>query len=466
MSRRPARRSLQLLTTVPWAITAEGLETLIQIANRELLDPERIAAAMHGTRGKPEGIVAVEGEPRPDASYVTMRNGVATIAVIGPLFRYASWFNAWSGASSYDLLAIAVNTVLEDPAVRAILLEVDSPGGEANGCGEFADMIYQARGAKPIVAYVSGLGASAAYWIASAADRIVVDPGAILGSIGVRMATVDTWMRDAASGVRKTEMVSKQSPRKAMAQADIQALADGLGDVFVAAVARNRDVSPEQVLAEFGQGGVFIGQAAIDAGLADEIGTYEAVHAELEGESLGVSAVAGLFIPTPLRVVRGGLASSPSDEGPMSDKPKTTEPGPGATAPAVTIEPAAPPAAPATTAPSTDEIRAQARTAERERITGIQSLARPGLEAIITACINDAACSKADTALKIVEHENRARSGRVAALAGDEQSLDAPGPIATTADGDTPLAEAQAILAVHRRLKGEKPPAKPARTAA
>jgi ClpP class serine protease len=161
--------------------------------------------------------------------------------------------------------------------VHAILLHVDSPGGEVSGIAEFADRLFAARSQKPITAYVSDLGASAGYWLASAADQVVVAETAALGSIGVVMAVRDPQAQKA----KEIEFVSSQSPNKRpnpgteSGKAQYQSLVDALGDVFVGAVARNRGVDPEIVLSDFGGGGLFIGQQAVDAGLADTVGSFE-----------------------------------------------------------------------------------------------------------------------------------------------------------------------------------------------
>lgn len=176
---------------------------------------------------------------------------------------------------------------LYNPGVRAILLAIDSPGGEAAGCAEFAAAVADARGRKPIVAYVADVGASAAYWIASACDRIICGPSAALGSIGVRMSMADTRDRDARSGVRRFDFVSSQSPFKVNdpatedGNARIKARVDALAQVFVEAVADNRGVSAAQVLDGFGRGDVLIGAAAVAAGMADGLGTFESVLADL-----------------------------------------------------------------------------------------------------------------------------------------------------------------------------------------
>ncbi|MBO0155228.1 S49 family peptidase, partial [Vibrio parahaemolyticus] len=83
-----------------------------------------------------------------------------------------------------QLLAQDFTQALNDPSIKAILLNIDSPGGEAKGIHELAEMIYQARGKKRIIAYDGGNACSAAYWIASACDEIVIDATGCAGSIG------------------------------------------------------------------------------------------------------------------------------------------------------------------------------------------------------------------------------------------------------------------------------------------
>src|SRR5690606_27712141 len=109
-------------------------------------------------------------------------------------------FTRVSGATSTELLARDFQIALESPAVRAILFAVDSPGGEANGISELSDLIFEARGRKPMVAHVSGTGASGAYWIASSADEVVTADTGIVGSIGVILRILDTRQADAKAG--------------------------------------------------------------------------------------------------------------------------------------------------------------------------------------------------------------------------------------------------------------------------
>jgi len=265
-----------IVASRPWYIQREALETILAIADRQ---------------GDVDALQTRLGRPLDNTRAVTMRSGVAVIPVAGPIMRYANLFTQISGATSTQELATDIQTALDNPYVRGIVLEIDSPGGEATGISELARTIAAARAVKPIVAYVGGTGASAAYWIASAAGEVVIDDTAVLGSIGVVMSYLDTSKRDEKADVRRVEIVSSQSPDKRIdpntetGRAKVQATVDALAGVFVDAVAANRGVTADTVMRDFGQGGVLVGTAAVAAGMADRIGSLESVIAQLAGNA-------------------------------------------------------------------------------------------------------------------------------------------------------------------------------------
>lgn len=255
----------------PWAITEEALGVILAIAERRNESPEAVSAKL--------------GRPLDNTRSVTVRDGVAIIPVNGPISRHADLFSEISGATAIETLARDFRAALDDRSVKAVVLEMDTPGGTVAGVGEFASQVMQARGqGKPVVAYVGSQAASAGYWIASAADRVVADPTALLGSIGVISGVRKP--ADARAGQARTiEFVSSQSPRKRpdpeteAGRAQIQGQTDDLADVFVDAVAAHRGVAREAVLADFGQGGQLVGAKAVEAGMADGLGSLESVIA-------------------------------------------------------------------------------------------------------------------------------------------------------------------------------------------
>lgn len=271
------RRAVRAAIAEPWAITAEGLETILTVAARE-------------NEVSIEALEAYRARHMPSSERLEQRGPVAIMTAVGPMFRRANIFTELSGATSYEMMRRDLQTALDDSAIKAIVLNLDTPGGTVNGVDELAKAIYEARSQKRIVAYVGGLGASAGYWLASQASEIVISDAAILGSIGVRMVVSDTGKRDAERG--QFEFISSQSPgKRADVQSDagrarIQRTVDALADVFIAAVAGGRGIKAEDVVSRFGGGDVLVGQAAIAAGMADRIGTFEAVVSELtEGRS-------------------------------------------------------------------------------------------------------------------------------------------------------------------------------------
>lgn len=270
MTDQPAHRALKYIGSQPWAMQPEWLQTLTEVAAR--------AAAPDI-----EAVLAKRGERLARSEAVELRDGVAVIEIAGPIFRYANLFTEISGATSIESLAQDFRRAVDSPSVKTIVLAIDSPGGQTNGVQEFADMVYAAREVKPVVAYVNELGASAAYFIAAAASEVVMAPMAAVGSIGV-VATVRTDRQKDT-----LEIVSSQSPAKRPdvrtdeGRSQLQAHVDALAAVFVERVAEYRGVSIATVVSDFGRGGVLVGQAAVDAGLADRLGSLEQIIAGRSG---------------------------------------------------------------------------------------------------------------------------------------------------------------------------------------
>lgn len=266
MSSKTEFRAFEFAASVPWAIQKEALENILTIARREN-DIEAVQAKL--------------GRPLQNTRRVTVRDDVAIVPVTGPIFRYASMFTEISGATSVATLATDLTEAIENPRVSSIVLEIDSPGGQAAGISEFANMVRAST--KPVTAYVSNLGASAAYWIASAAHEVVIADTAMLGSIGV----VAGYTTEKETG--RVEIVSSQSPKKRLdvstdeGKKAAQATVDDLAEVFVSAVSKFRGVDRETVLTKFGEGGLLVGKAAVDAGMADRLGSLESVIAGLSG---------------------------------------------------------------------------------------------------------------------------------------------------------------------------------------
>jgi signal peptide peptidase SppA len=259
-------------------MTAPSLDTVLTIAKREQDSIEAVTERL--------------GRPLEHSHQITMYGQTAVLPVTGPLFRYANLFTAISGATSYEVLARELGQALDNPEVQSIILDIDSPGGEVNGCAELANLIYQARERKPIIAYCSGDAASGAYWIASSCERIVISETASLGSIGV----VGIYRR--SNDAEQFEIVSSQSPYKRLDPQDegdrarLQSRIDALAEIFISAVAKHRGLDPPTVKAQFGQGDLLIGAQAVAQGLADSINTLDQTLQALNNQNSDESSPA------------------------------------------------------------------------------------------------------------------------------------------------------------------------------
>lgn len=217
----------------------------------------------------------------------TIEQGVAIIPITGTLVTRAIGLQAMSGMTSYHTVQTMIEDALTHPAVNSLLLDIDSPGGEAAGCFDLSDFIYNARGTKPIVAIANSLAASAAYAIASAADQLLVTRLSSVGSIGVITAHIDQSQYDAQEGFKYTLVyagahkadLSPHAPLSADAKDELQARVDQVHTLFIETVARNRGITAEKVRST--EARVFMGEEAVSQGLADGISTLSESFTQL-----------------------------------------------------------------------------------------------------------------------------------------------------------------------------------------
>lgn len=266
---------LQAFMETPWAILPNRLAVIEEIVMRhvsgEKLSAEEIEARVHG---------AVRAEQRQIRS-------VAVLPLFGVIFPRANMVNDISGpgGTSAERFGQNFSKLMADPEVDAIVIDINSPGGQVGGIQELSQKIFDARaaGRKPIIAVANPLTASASYWIGTAADELVVTPSGEVGSIGVFAVHEDISaaleqegikMSIISAGKYKAE-ANQYQPLSEEARAAIQADVDGYYNSFVNDVARNRSVSPDAVRNGFGEGRVVSAQDAVKLGMADRIGTLE-----------------------------------------------------------------------------------------------------------------------------------------------------------------------------------------------
>jgi signal peptide peptidase SppA len=291
------------------------------------LDSLKAAASAYDAR--PKSAIA-DTYSRGHSLPVAQLGTTAIISIHGPIHGDETMLNALIayvfGGVGQTEIAAALMSAVGDSSVKSIVLDIDSPGGEALGTGELAAMIRGAAGMKPVTAYVSGMGCSAAYYLASACGRIVCDASAMLGSIGTVVCFVDDTEAMKKAGPKDIEIVSTQSPHKRpdpstpAGKLAYQEMVDELTHVFIADVAKYRNVSDSKVMNDFGGGGILIGSHAVKVGLADAVGS---IKTALSGAG-SVPLVGGKAKPAP--TTQRAIAAKPTATATAKPVAKTPSP--------------------------------------------------------------------------------------------------------------------------------------------
>lgn len=232
-----------------------------------------------------DGPAPAAAPARPRKPY-PMSGGVAQLSLSGPMSKGGSP-SLFDGASTVALRR-QVRQAANDPDVTAILLRVDSPGGEVAGTGDLAADVRAAAQHKPLYAYAEDLCASAAYWVASQSNAVYANPGARVGSIGTYLVVPDSSGLADKLGVRVHVVRAGEhkgagvdgAPVTDAHLAHFQGQVDDLNAQFVAAVRRGRNMTAEQAAA-LADGRVYVGAKAREAGLIDGVTSYDNVLAKL-----------------------------------------------------------------------------------------------------------------------------------------------------------------------------------------
>lgn len=213
--------------------------------------------------------------------------GIAAIPITGCLFQSLGYPFSLGFATGYDYVRLCFTRAMIDPEVKAIVLSINSGGGEVAGCFDIVDLIYQNRGKKPIWAICAEDAFSAAYAIASAADRIIVPRTGGTGSIGVIAARCDFSEALTAAGIKVRFITygarkADGHPETPITDEEIeryQKQIDAMGELFVETVARNRNIAAATVRDT--QAATFMGGEGVALGLADEVAAPDAAFRAL-----------------------------------------------------------------------------------------------------------------------------------------------------------------------------------------
>ena len=304
-------RILRAVAMTPWAIQPEKLAEICEL----------LALRASGMTFTAEEIQARIGSAtRPTSARA---GSVAVLPLFGTIAHRMNMMTAMSGGTSTEAFASEFRQLVADETVGAILIDVDSPGGAVNGVPELFEEIYRARGRKPIVAHANALAASGAYWIASAADEIVVTPSGMVGSIGVITAHEDISAALEQQGRRITLITAGKhkgegnpyAPLSDEDRAAVQARVDEFYGMFVKAVARGRGRRVEEVRSGFGEGRVVGAREALAMGMVDRVETMTETLARLAGRRAGGRTALAALAPDPGAQLDAGGDPQPTASG-------------------------------------------------------------------------------------------------------------------------------------------------------
>jgi signal peptide peptidase SppA len=300
----PLLHLAQRVFYTPLAIAEKKFDIILRAISHRLfpaqenlpVEPPTAEELAAFTEARAAGDEIPNGARKTDEGYCVTGDGISIIRICGTLVEKSSWADATSGLVSYACIGRQIEASIADPEVRGILLDVNSPGGETHGMFDLADRIYSLRGSKPIYAIANNAALSAAYIIASAADRIFITRTGAVGSIGVFSCHVDQSGADKNAGLKFTYVYAGEkkidgNPHEALsasAKRDAQSETDRQYGMFVDAVARDRGVAVQSIIDT--QAGVFNAQTALPL-LADDVGCFaDAYQAILEKS--------GIILPT------------------------------------------------------------------------------------------------------------------------------------------------------------------------
>jgi len=266
------------------------------IAGERLDDQEAFPGA---AAARQKRMAMVEADPVSVAGgvgqYAITSDGIGIVSVLGVLSQRFDWMAALCGWTTYEGLASTFAAMLADYRVRAILMDVDSPGGEAGGMPDAADQILAARSQKPVWAVANTFAASAAYALAGSAQKLYVPRLALVGSIGAVCVHVDQSVADKAYGERYTAIYSgarkidgwEHAPLSEGARSAFQAGIDHCRDSFAELVGRQGRMTKAEAMAT--EAGIYHDQEAVAAGLADAVGSFDQALADLTSELNGTT---------------------------------------------------------------------------------------------------------------------------------------------------------------------------------
>ena len=271
--------------------------------------PDQVGITQHAFMAYLKSVLKVDVKtPTPEAnifdvdlndmpSTFFMDGDIAIMQIEGVITPKADIFSRIFGGATLDVMTRDFEALIADSNVKAIILDIDSPGGVAFGIEQFANIVFEGRAEKPVIAFTSTMMASAAMWIGAAAHKVFISGEVVMtGSIGTVINHIDISGLEKELGIKTTEITagkfkrisSNFEPLSKEGRAELQSQVDHVNSAFVASVASSRGTTIEDVNSNMADGKTFIGSQGIEAGLIDGIITedklVELINSSLKAE--------------------------------------------------------------------------------------------------------------------------------------------------------------------------------------
>jgi signal peptide peptidase SppA len=270
------------VTSTPWMITPDALRIILEVLDAHISGQITTEQATNRVRTARQGM-GFDFDMGDDGPLSRRVGSVGVLNLTGPIFPKANLMTNLSGATSLDQFQAEFRKLILDDNVRSILLNVDSPGGLSDLVDEMATEIHQGRSQKPIYSVANTTANSAAYYLASQADKMYSTPSGQVGSIGTFMVHSDDSKQKEMMGVTDTVVKSGRfkavgmEPLTGESLSHLQEFVNQTNDGFVSAVARGRNVEESYVRENYGEGGVVSPKRALEVGMIDGIATFDEV---------------------------------------------------------------------------------------------------------------------------------------------------------------------------------------------
>ena len=287
-------RIVQAMCDTSWAIMPSKLQAIVEFIQLKVeglsLSPDDIKSLTK----QPVSFKAeiFETHKSSDGSNEPTGNKIAVLPIHGTISHRMNMMNAVSGGVSTESLGKEFASLVNNPEIGTVVLDIDSPGGAVSGIEELGNQIFQARDKVHIVASANSLAASAAYWLGSQAHKFTGTAIGEVGSIGVIAVHESVFKTNEKEGkditiIKAGKFKADSSPLEPLteeAHAAIQERVDERYDTFISAVARGRNISFESVKDHYGEGRVVGAKSALQKGMVDAVETLDETVARLKGK--------------------------------------------------------------------------------------------------------------------------------------------------------------------------------------